>query len=135
VTLFILLHGISARAAAGSGLKRAVSIADKAYSEFQPNVMVASSSGCIVALQMTSPKLPTLFICPLAEYYRRFMNISRKPSVADFPKIIILHGSRDREVKVVDSIRLVETGQMRQAKLEVVEDTHRLAGVIDDDYL
>lgn len=129
------MHGVSARAAAGSGLKRATAIADQAFKEFQPKIIIASSSGCVVALNMTSPKVPMLFITPLCEYYRRFMNMTKKPSLADIPKVIIIHGSRDREVKVTDSIRLVETGQTGQARLEVVEDSHRIESVVDEDYL
>eukprot|EP00920_Eleutheroschizon_duboscqi_P008177 GHVT01018973.1.p1 GENE.GHVT01018973.1~~GHVT01018973.1.p1 ORF type:complete len:127 (-),score=20.64 GHVT01018973.1:1293-1673(-) len=54
-------------------------------------------------------------------------------SLADIPYAMIIHGTNDHTVPLDDSIRLVETTRVGRCRLEVVEDSHQLKSVTEEE--
>lgn len=126
VVLGVICFVLGGRGVTHLVLKRAVASAEKAFATFRPNVIVASAFGAVVCFQMDIPKLPLLLLAPAQDQYYRYMHLRPYISIADYPYVIVVHGSLDETVPLDDSIRLVETCEVGRCRLEVVDDNHQL---------
>ncbi|PHJ21615.1 transmembrane protein [Cystoisospora suis] len=115
-------------------LKQAVAAAEATFEKFRPNLIVASSYGAVVCFQMDKPKLPLLLLSPAQDQYYRYMHLKPYISIADYPYVIIVHGSVDNDVPLDDSIRLIETCEVGRCRLEIVDDDHKLSSLTRDDF-
>lgn len=113
---------------------RATKIAEKAFWDFRPNVIVASSFGAIVVFGMNVPKVSLILLSPAQDAYCRYFHIGDLPTLAGYPYVIVIHGSNDDEISLDDSIRLVDCSAYVQCKLEVIEDTHALSTLTAGDF-
>lgn len=124
---------IAGRGATHLMMKQAVSIAERTFHEFRPNVIVASSFGTVAALNMDVPKCPMLLFSPAQDQYSRYMKIKQLFSIGDYPYVMIVHGTHDKTVPLDDSIRLVETSDVGRCRLEVIDDNHTFRTLSADD--
>lgn len=112
----------------------AIKIAEKSFNEFKPNILVCSSYGSVVALNMKVPYVSLVLLAPVQDAYCRYMRIRELPSLEGYPYCIIIHGSNDETVSLDDSIRLVETSDFGKCKLEVIDDDHSLRTLCEGDF-
>jgi pimeloyl-ACP methyl ester carboxylesterase len=96
--------------------KRAVNQAQAAYDSCQPDIVVASSRGAAVALNLLVNQTPLVFLSPAWEH---FVNVYR----IDSP-LTIIHGKRDRLIPIRSSLALAV--KSANATVYVVDDSHRL---------
>ena len=82
----------------------AVRIAQAEYDQHLPNVVVGSSRGGAVAMNITSGDTPLIILCPA--WKKRGTATTVKPST------IILHGRADDVVSFADSEELVGNSQL-----------------------
>ncbi|EPR61386.1 putative transmembrane protein [Toxoplasma gondii TgCatPRC2] len=129
-----IVFSLAGRAVTSLMVKQAVTSAEEAFKESKPNVIVASSLGAVVCLQMDIPKLPVLLLSPALDQYYRYMHLKPLASIADYPYVIIVHGSVDSEIPLDDSIRLIETSEVGRCRLEVVDDGHKLSSLTAADF-
>ncbi|KEP63394.1 UNVERIFIED_CONTAM: hypothetical protein HHA_304490 [Hammondia hammondi] len=129
-----IVFSLAGRAVTSLMVKQAVTSAEAAFKESKPNVIVASSLGAVVCVQMDIPKLPVLLLSPALDQYYRYMHLKPLASIADYPYVIIVHGSVDSEIPLDDSIRLIETSEVGRCRLEVVDDGHKLSSLTAADF-
>jgi len=97
---------------------RAVAQAQAAFDQCNPDVVVGSSRGSVLAMHVTGDDVPRILLCPP---WRHFGHIDRIQGRA-----IVLHGTDDTVVSLADSIELCRRSQ--NASLVIVGDDHRLNG-------
>jgi len=78
---------------------RAVAQAQAAYDEFQPDIIVGSSRGGAVAMNMKSGDTPMILLAPA---WKRW----GKATAVNKPNAIIVHSSHDKVVQFYDSMEL-----------------------------
>eukprot|EP00921_Rhytidocystis_pertsovi_P022269 GHVQ01035615.1.p1 GENE.GHVQ01035615.1~~GHVQ01035615.1.p1 ORF type:complete len:276 (-),score=37.90 GHVQ01035615.1:112-939(-) len=115
VILVLILYYVGGRVLTRFMLSRAVAVGQRRFQEFRPNVIVCSSFGAVVLLNMNIPKLPLLLLAPAQDAFSRYVGIN------------------DKTVPLDDSIRLCETAEPGRCRLEVIEDDHRMSTVTDED--
>ncbi|CBZ52193.1 hypothetical protein NCLIV_019820 [Neospora caninum Liverpool] len=134
LTVGVIVFTLAGRAVTSLMVKQAVTSAEAAFKQSKPNVIVASSLGAVVCLQMDIPKLPLLLLSPALDQYYRYMHLKPLASIADYPYVIIVHGSVDTNIPLDDSIRLIETCEVGRCRLEVVDDDHKLSTLTTADF-
>lgn len=97
----------------------AVGTAQAAFDENQPDVVVGSSRGGAVAMNLRTGTTPLVLLCPA---WKRWGNATRVPSRA-----IILHSINDEVVPFTDSEELSAASVDPPAHLFEVGNDHRLA--------
>ena len=97
----------------------AVRIATAEYDQHRPDVVVGSSRGGAVAMNIDSGDTPLVLLCPAWKKWGTATTVK--------PNTIILHSRADDVVPFADSVELVEnSGLPPEAVIEVGSD-HRLA--------
>ncbi|PFH36034.1 hypothetical protein BESB_056850 [Besnoitia besnoiti] len=134
IIVAVIVFVLAGRAVTRLMLRQAVASAEESFKKFRPNVIVASSLGAVVCLQMDIPKLPLLLLSPALDQYYRYMHLKPYVSIAEYPYVIIVHGSVDESIPLDDSIRLIETCEVGRCRLEVVDDDHKLSSLTAADY-
>jgi hypothetical protein len=97
----------------------AVRIAQAAFDQHQPEVIVGSSRGGAVALAMDSGPARLVLLCPAWKKY--WPNATAKPGT------VILHSRADDVVPFADSEELLRVSGLPPAALIEVGSDHRLA--------
>jgi hypothetical protein len=97
----------------------AVRTAQAEYDRHQPEVIVGSSRGGAVAMNLDSGSTPLVLLCPA---WRRW---GRSGSVK--PGTVLLHSPADEVVPIADSRQLVRVSGLPESALIVVGTDHRLA--------
>eukprot|EP00921_Rhytidocystis_pertsovi_P022265 GHVQ01035610.1.p1 GENE.GHVQ01035610.1~~GHVQ01035610.1.p1 ORF type:complete len:294 (-),score=36.36 GHVQ01035610.1:112-993(-) len=133
VILVLILYYVGGRVLTRFMLSRAVAVGQRRFQEFRPNVIVCSSFGAVVLLNMNIPKLPLLLLAPAQDAFSRYVGRKEYCSLRVYPYTIIVHGINDKTVPLDDSIRLCETAEPGRCRLEVIEDDHRMSTVTDED--
>ena len=99
--------------------EEAVRIADANYSEHQPDVIVGSSRGGAVAVNMQSKDTPLVLLCPAWKNWGTGTTVK--------PNTVILHSRKDDVIPFADSKELIRnSGLLSSALIEIGSD-HRLA--------
>lgn len=99
--------------------ERAVRAAQEAYDRHRPDVVVGSSRGGAVAMNIESGATPLVLLCPA---WRRW-----GPATTVKPGTVVLHSEADDVVPIADSRDLVRASGLPESALIVVGDDHRLA--------
>ncbi len=94
---------------------KAVKQAQRAYDAFQPDVVIGSSRGAAVALNLQA-NTPLVLLSPA---YKRFGTVCKTIN-----PLTIIHGNRDRLIPIQSSIDLAV--RSANATLYIVNDSHRL---------
>lgn len=97
----------------------AVRIAETVYSDHQPDVIVGSSRGAAVAVNMDSGNTPLVLLCPA------WKNWGTAASVKS--NTIILHSHLDDVIPFADSEELIANSGLSPESLIAVGSDHRLA--------
>jgi hypothetical protein len=102
----------------------AVRIAQAEFDRHRPEVIVGSSRGGAVAMNIASGDTPVVLLCPA---WKRWGTVNRVK-----PGTVILHSQADEVVPFADSQELLRRSGLSEAALIAVGTEHRLA---DDDSL
>jgi len=97
----------------------AVWIAQAEYDQGQPGVVIGSSRGGAVAMNINSGDTPLVLLCPAWKKWGRVTTVK--------PNTIILHSRSDETVPFSDSEELVKNSGLPSSALIEVGTEHRLA--------
>jgi alpha-beta hydrolase superfamily lysophospholipase len=98
---------------------KAVHTVQVEYDRHQPEVIVGSSRGGAVAMNLASGSTPLVLLCPA---WRRWGKASTVK-----PGTVILHSQADEVIPIADSRQLVRDSGLPESALIVVGSDHRLA--------
>jgi hypothetical protein len=102
----------------------AIRAAQAEYDQHQPDVIVGSSRGGAVAINIASASTPLVLLCPAWKNWGTVTTLK--------PNSVILHSSKDEVIPFADSEELVANSGLPSETLIVVGGDHRLA---DDESL
>ncbi|MBS1214474.1 MAG: hypothetical protein H6R26_3091 [Proteobacteria bacterium] len=97
----------------------AARIAEEALAASKPDLIVGSSRGGAVAMNMQAAGIPRVVLCPA---WKRWGSADRVPAGT-----IILHAPDDDVVPFADSVELVQRSGLPDSALVAVGHEHRLA--------
>lgn len=97
----------------------AVHTAQAEYDQHQPDVIVGSSRGGAVAMNINAGKTPLVLLCPA---WRNWGTATKLK-----PNAVILHSRADDLIPFADSEELVANSDLPSESLIEVGDDHRLA--------
>jgi hypothetical protein len=98
---------------------RAVRTAQAEYDRHHPDVIVGSSRGGAVAMNIQSDSTPLVLLCPAWKRWGTARTVK--------PDTVILHSEADDEIPIADSRELVRASGLPESDLVVVGTDHRLA--------
>ena len=96
-----------------------VAIAERVFAENRPDVIVGSSRGGAVAVNMRSERVPLVLLCPAWKNWGTAESVKRNS--------VILHSRKDDVIPFSDSEELIRSSHMWPDALIEVGDDHRLA--------
>jgi alpha/beta superfamily hydrolase len=96
----------------------AVRIAQAEYDHHQPDVIVGSSRGGAVAMNIDSGSTPLVLLCPAWKRWGTVKNAK--------PRTVILHSEDDEVIPIAESWELVRVSDLPESALIVVGNDHRL---------
>lgn len=99
--------------------EESIRIADAEYKKHQPDVIVGSSRGGAVAVNMNSQDTPIVLLCPAWKRWGKATTVK--------PNTIILHSRKDDVIPFGDSQELLANSGLPPEKLIEVGEDHRLA--------
>ncbi len=102
-----------------SDFPQAVQIAQAAYDQYRPDVVVGSSRGGAVAMNIDSQQTPLVLLCPAWKSWGRATTVK--------PQTTILHAPADDVVPFADSEELVRHSGLASEALIASGTEHRLA--------
>jgi alpha-beta hydrolase superfamily lysophospholipase len=97
----------------------AVCIAQAEFDEHKPDVVVGSSRGGAVAMNMDAKDTPLVLLCPAWKMWGTATTVK--------PNTLILHSPDDDVVPFADSQRLIQNSGLPESALIAVGKDHRLA--------
>ena len=96
-----------------------VRIAESEFNKHQPDVIVGSSRGGAVAVNMNSGETPLVLLCPAWKNWGSATTVK--------PNTVILHSHQDDVIPFADSEELVANSGLSTESLVEVGTDHRLA--------
>lgn len=96
-----------------------VRIAEAEYKKHQPDVIVGSSRGGAVAMNIESKDTPLVLLCPAWKNWGNATTVK--------PNSVILHSRQDDVIPFADSEELINNSGLPPEKLIEVGNDHRLA--------
>ncbi len=121
--------------------RRCVELQRAALGAFGPDVLVGSSFGGAVAVELLREgtwRGPTLLLAQAALLARRRAPELGPEADVALPggvRVVLVHGTRDDVVPPEDSRRLARTGEPGLVRLVEVDDGHRLEGLLEGEAL
>lgn len=97
----------------------AVRTAQAEYDQHKPDVVVGSSRGGAVALNINSGDTPLVLLCPAWKNWGTATTVK--------PQTVILHSRKDDVIPFADSEELINKSGLLPESLTEVGDDHRLA--------
>src|SRR4051812_27353735 len=97
----------------------AVRIAQAEYDRHRPDVVVGSSRGGAVAMNLNPGSTPLVLLCPAWRRWGKATTVK--------PGTVILHSEADEVIPIADSRDLVRASGLPESALIVVGTDHRLA--------
>jgi len=97
----------------------AVRIAQAEFDQHPPDVVVGSSRGGAVAMNINAGSTPLVLLCPAWKRWGTARTVK--------PGTVILHSGADEVVPFSDSVELVQNSGLAPESLVVVGHEHRLA--------
>jgi hypothetical protein len=98
----------------------AVRIAQSELDTRHPDVVVGSSRGGSVAMNLSAGSTPLVLLCPAWKRWGR--------ATAVKPGTVILHSRTDEEIPYADSLELLRNSGLPESSLITVGTDHHLAG-------
>jgi len=102
-------------------IEEAVRIAQAEFDQHQPDVIVGSSRGGAVAINIDSKDTPLVLLCPAWKKWGSVTTAKKETT--------ILHSRADGEVLFSDSEELIKNSGLPESALIEIGDDHRLASV------
>jgi len=112
-------HDVVNPALPDDDFEEAVRIAQAEFDRHQPDVVVGSSRGGAVAMNIESASTPLVLLCPA---WKRWGKATKAK-----PDTVILHSPADETVPFADSQELVRNSGLAESALIAVGHDHRLA--------
>jgi alpha-beta hydrolase superfamily lysophospholipase len=97
----------------------AVRTAQAEYDRHHPDVIVGSSRGGAVAMNIESGSTPLVLLCPAWKQWGEARTVK--------PGTVILHSEADDVIPIADSRELVRASGLPESALVIAGDDHRLA--------
>jgi hypothetical protein len=117
---YLVQHGAEVtNPALDDNFARAVHTAQAEYERHRRDVIVGSSRGCAVAMNIDSGSTPLVLLCPA---WRRWGTATTVK-----PGTVILHSEADDVIPIADSRELLRASGLPEWALIVVGTDHRLA--------
>jgi GNAT superfamily N-acetyltransferase len=118
---FLIKHGheVINPALPDEDFEESVRIAEAEYDEHQPDVIVGSSRGGAVAVNMDSGTTPLVLLCPAWKNWGSATKLK--------PNSVILHSCKDDVIPFADSEELIANSGLPPETLIEVGSDHRLA--------
>ena len=95
-----------------------VHIAQRAFDQGGPDVVVGSSRGGAVALQIETGQIPLVLIAPAWRHW--------EPAATVGPTTHILHSQHDDVIPIADSRELLRRSGLPESQLTVVGEGHKM---------
>lgn len=99
--------------------EESVRIAQKAFDESAPDVVVGSSMGGAVAMNIDSAQVPLVLLCPAWKRWGCVCSVKKATRV--------LHSPQDDLIPIADSEELLENSGLSEDRLLLTGHEHRLA--------
>lgn len=112
-------HSVVNPALPDDDFDESVRIAEAEYEQHRPDVIVGSSRGGAVAVNMNSGETPLVLLCPAWKNWGTTSAIK--------PNTSVLHSKRDDVIPFTDSEELVANSGLPAATLIEIGNDHRLA--------
>jgi hypothetical protein len=103
----------------GEDFAASVRVAEAAYQEHQPDIVVGSSRGAAVALNIDSGQTPLVLLCPAWKKWGTATTVKANAT--------ILHSRADEVIPFTDSQELLDNSGLPADKLIEIGNDHRLA--------
>jgi hypothetical protein len=97
----------------------AVRTAQEEFDEHKPDVIVGSSRGGAVAMNLDSGSTPLVLLCPAWKRWGTAKTVK--------PESVILHSEADDVIPIADSWELLRNSGLLESALIIVGSDHRLA--------
>ncbi len=97
----------------------AVRIAQAHFDQHRPEVVVGSSRGGAVAMNLDTGATPLVLLCPAWKRWGAATTIK--------PKTVILHSTADEAIPIAESRELLTNSGLPESSLLVIGTEHRLA--------
>lgn len=111
-------HDVDHPALADDDFPRSLSIAQQAFDQGQLDVVVGSSRGGAVALNIDTGETPLVLIAPAWQNWGKVTTVK--------PKVVILHSAHDEAVPIEGSRELLRRSGLTEDRLVVVGENHRM---------
>lgn len=98
---------------------QAVRTAQEAFDRHQPDVVVGSSRGGAVAMNLDAGSTPLVLLCPAWKRWGSARTVK--------PGTILLHSEADDVIPIAESRELIQASKLPESSLIVVGTDHRLA--------
>jgi alpha/beta superfamily hydrolase len=105
---------------------QAVRTAQAEYEKHQPDVIVGSSRGGAVAMNLESGLTPLVLLCPAWKRWGKVKTVKLGT--------VVLHSEADEVIPIADSRELVRISGLSESALIVVGTDHRLADPEPNDF-
>jgi len=112
-------HEVLNPALPDDGFDAAVRIAQAEFDRGKPDVVVGSSRGGAVAVNIVSGTTPLVLLCPAWKRWGTATTVK--------PNTIILHSPADETIPFADSQELLRNSSLPESALIIVGNDHRLA--------
>lgn len=112
-------HDVSNPALDHDDFARALGTAAGEMRRFQPDIVVGSSRGSALAMNLERRTAPMVLLCPAWKKYGSVKAIT--------PDVLVLHSRRDQVIPFSDSIELVARSHLPLDRLIEIGNDHRLA--------
>lgn len=112
-------HAIVNPALPDDDFDAAVRVAQAEFDRHRPDVVIGSSRGGAVAMNINAGETPLVLLCPA---WKRWGTATRVK-----PNTLILHSEADETVPIADSRELLRSSGLPASALIVVGHEHRLA--------
>ncbi|CRH03019.1 conserved Plasmodium protein, unknown function [Plasmodium relictum] len=113
--------------------QRSLVEANQLFKKFKPNVIVAYQFGCILAMNIDSPRVPMLLISPVQENLFS-TRLRKKINITDYPYIIFVHSTKDKKRSLNKTLELVESVDKQKYRVEIIDGGYNLELLSSSDY-
>lgn len=113
--------------------RKALEEAKTLFQDFSPNIIVTYHLGWTLATRIEGASLPMLLISPVQE--NLVSACFRKPiEVNKYPYIIFIHTNNDKKYNLNATLKLIESGNKNNCRVEIVDGGNNLGLLTDSDY-
>lgn len=134
VIIFFAMYFIGSHLILYYIMKKAIKQAEYKLIHHDPDVVVGSYFGAVVAMNMKykSTTKPLVLISPSIHKFQKFTQ-NVEPDLSMFPYVIIVNGSKDKVNLISTCEKLATTIPIDRGRLEIVDDNHAYSKLTEAD--